>query len=73
MNIKEITIEHLKDNNFEGLFSKSAGCCCAIDNLFQCPSEIQVEDCEPGYIKRCISCNASDCEYDESDNWCIKC
>ncbi|MDO8728513.1 MAG: hypothetical protein Q7K26_01330 [bacterium] len=46
MDVKKITIKHLTENGFDGLFSDECG--CKIDDLFPC-GVAGVECCQPGY------------------------
>lgn len=47
MNIKEIVIEYLKANSFDGLF-KPEECACKLNDLMPCDSPC--DQCEPGYV-----------------------
>jgi hypothetical protein len=48
MDVKTITITHLTENGFDGLFSEE--CACKIDDLFPC-GYAGVECCQPGYMQ----------------------
>jgi len=49
--IKEIVLEHLVDNNLDGLFSIQAECSCFIHNLFPCG--MSFKDCQTGIRELC--------------------
>jgi len=58
MDIKEITYEYLRENEFDGLFCDECG--CKLDDLMPC-SEPSPR-CEPGYIQDCSKCEYYDFE-----------
>ena len=47
MNVQEIVKEYLKDNGYDGLYSRSCG--CRIDDLMPCSSG-ETWNCKPGYL-----------------------
>jgi hypothetical protein len=51
MNVKEIVIEYLKANKYDGL-SDGDGCGCGIDDLMKC-GEINITNCKPAFKKKC--------------------
>lgn len=60
MTVKEIVIEHLKANGYDGLFNEWDKCACKLDDFIPCPAE-KVIDCEAGYLKPC-DCG-EDCDF----------
>lgn len=56
MNVKEIVIEYLEKNGYEGLFCEE--CSCEIDDLFPCGEF--VGDCEPGHKVPCPGADICD-------------
>lgn len=57
MNAKEIIVEYLKKNGFDGLANEDCG--CGIDNLCPC-GEIQAS-CSPAKKVLCSNCKAEGC------------
>lgn len=47
MTVKEIILNYLKDNNFDGLCRSDLGCGCGLDNMFWC--DALNEKCECAY------------------------
>ena len=65
MTVKEIVIEYLKANGYDGLCGEECG--CAIDDLVPCDSD--PSDCKPGYIHY-SDCKCENCkEYDWMDRY----
>ena len=62
MNVREITIEYLKRNEYDGLFNAIGECGCSLDDFAPCGG---IEDrCEPGYVNNCTTCAAcEECAY----------
>ncbi len=48
MTLKEIVLEYLKKNDYDGLF-RNGECGCKTDDLMPC--EGVCDTCEPGYLK----------------------
>jgi len=59
MNIKEIVIEHIKDNKFDGLVNTECECGCLLDDLMPC-DDCWVGECEPAYKHSCKECDKKD-------------
>ena len=64
MNLKDLAIDWLKRNGYDGLYSDGGSCGCVLDDLMPCcgPSE----DCHAGYRVPCVpeTCEAyGDCEW----------
>lgn len=73
MTVKEIMIEYLKANGYDGLFNRGGECGCQIDDLAPCCESF--EYCEPGYLHKCSECPSAkeaecQCEQDPG-GWCI--
>jgi len=68
MTVKEIILDYLKNNNYDGLCNPDIECGCGIDDLMPCSEEFGVEDCHTAYKKQCKKCNDRDiggeCLYD---------
>jgi len=47
MTVKEIILNYLEDNNFDGLCRSDLGCGCGLDNMFWC--DALNEKCECAY------------------------
>lgn len=47
MKVKQIIIDYLKENKFDGLH-KCGECGCKIDDLIPCDADCSI--CEPGYL-----------------------
>lgn len=60
MNVKNIIINYLKDNGYDGLVQTDDGCGCGIDEPFLCDNIC--EDCEPAYFRICSKCLVENCE-----------
>lgn len=61
MTIKEITLEYLKANGFDGLSCDT--CRCFIDDLMPCDGlGVPRTDCTPGYRIPCPNPDECDCE-----------
>jgi len=56
MNLKEIAVEYLKNNGFDGLYNEFIGCGCENDDLMPCDGPR--DDCVPGHK---IPCNPETC------------
>lgn len=55
MTIKEMVIQYLKDNGYDGLYNDSGECVCTVDGDFPCGENF--DDCEAGYlIEICAAC-----------------
>ena len=53
MTVKEIVIEYLKANGYDGLWSDYPDHCgCGFDNLMPC-DESRMEKCQPGFKYKC--------------------
>ena len=48
MNVKEIVLDYLLKNKYEGLFNEGSECGCLIDDFMPCCDGLCV-DCQPGY------------------------
>jgi hypothetical protein len=48
MDVKEIIVEHLEANGFDGLVNCDAECGCSVDEAF-IPCDGYFGECEPGY------------------------
>ncbi len=63
MTTKEIVIEYLKQNGFDGLCSDECG--CSLDDLICCDEDFQ--GCEPAYASICDGKDSScECETGET-------
>ncbi len=51
MDVKEIIVEYLKANNYDGLVQIDAECGCELDDVFVC--DYPSGHCEPGYKMEC--------------------
>lgn len=60
MTVKEIVIEYLKENGYDGLCNNSCG--CGIDDLFPCSFE-NTDICETAYKVACKGCEGEGCAY----------
>ena len=59
MNVREILIDYLIGNGFDGLFNEDGTCACSIDELCACGDP--TEHCQPG-IK--VPCDCPEhCDY----------
>lgn len=69
LNIKQIVLEYLKQNNYDGLYEDSGYyedyCCCEIDNLWVCGEPMNI--CKAGY--KCRVCG----KIGDSKNICSDC
>jgi hypothetical protein len=65
MTVKEIVIDYLKSNGYDGLYSNDCG--CVIDDLCPCSGYGSMDMCEPGIKKDCKKCE-DECE---SGEFCI--
>jgi len=54
MTVKEIVLEYLKAQRFDGLCNVH-DCGCAIDDLMPCCND-SIEHCQPGYKVLCTEC-----------------
>ncbi|MCP3680307.1 MAG: hypothetical protein GY782_08680 [Gammaproteobacteria bacterium] len=61
MNVKEIIIDYLKKNGYDGMVNEFEECGCELTDLYPC-EVIHVNECEPGYKKEC-SCEDRGCEF----------
>ena len=46
MTVKEIVLQYLKDNGYDGLYYDECG--CSLDNLMPCGCE--KDECKPGHL-----------------------
>jgi len=67
MTTKEIVIDYLKANGFDGLYSDDCG--CSISDLMPCDGYGSVGMCKPGVKKNCKECSENG-ECDQVDD-CI--
>lgn len=51
MNCKQIVLQYLKDNNYDGLFNLDGECACDLNDLMPC-GDCSV-DCMAGYKTPC--------------------
>jgi hypothetical protein len=51
MNVKEIIVDYLKKNGFEGLYNADGECGCLLEDLMPCGEG--GDYCEPGYKRPC--------------------
>ena len=49
VNVREIVIEYLRSNGFDGLYSPDMDCGCEISDLMPCDRENCHCNCIPGY------------------------
>lgn len=75
MNCKDIIVEYLKTNGYDGLFSRDGECACKMDDLMPCEGYGSEISCEPGYIKYYTECTTiQSCGLEcagETDGFCI--
>lgn len=66
MAIKEIILDYLKKNNYDGLCNPDVECGCGIDDFMPCDN-IDI-NCQPAYKKLCKNCgdfnSENGCFYD---------
>jgi hypothetical protein len=60
MTVRQIIIEWLKSNGYDGLFNRRGECGCDIEDL--CPCYASIDECEPGYKGRCTDGAEDMCE-----------
>lgn len=61
MTVKEIVINYLKENNFDGLFDEDH-CACLLEDLIPCNNDFL--DCEAGYKVPCDgTCYDGHCDF----------
>ena len=48
MNVKEIVLDYLSKNSYEGLFNEDLDCGCPIDDFMPC-WDGKYAECQPGY------------------------
>lgn len=51
MTIKEIILEYLKANGYDGLYHWT-GCACKVDDLMPCDA-CSIDGCQPGHLLPC--------------------
>jgi len=51
-NVREIVVEWLKENGYDGLYEPGCECGCFIDDLAPCDG--LCENCIPGYRVKCV-------------------
>lgn len=54
MTVKEIILDFLNKNNYDGLFNPDINCGCGIDDFIPC--DITIDECQPAYKKKCEKC-----------------
>lgn len=54
--VRNIVVDYLIKNGYEGLVEPDGECGCGLDDLFTCDSE-NIEGCQPGYK---IPCNCGE-------------
>ena len=64
MTTKDIIINYLKENGFDGLVQIDLECGCGIDDLAPCDQ--MAIDCEPAYYAKC------DCEEHDGHHYQLK-
>lgn len=65
--IKEIAVEWLKANGYDGLYQDCGDCACLVDDLMPCMDEL-TSNCTAGYKTKC---NPDDCPLDGDCEWHI--
>jgi len=55
MTVREIVINFLKAQGYDGLYSDGT-CSCAISDLMPCEGENIAEDCKAGFKQDCLQC-----------------
>ena len=48
MNVKEIVLDYLSRNSYEGLFNEDSECGCSVDDFMPCSDGMSAE-CQPGF------------------------
>jgi len=70
MTVKDIIIEYLKNNGYDGLYNRWGQCACLIDDLVPCCGGI--DECEPGYVHKsdciCKNCRHLALEFEGEDS-----
>jgi hypothetical protein len=68
MKCKEIVVEYIKKNGFDGLFCSDVSCGCGLDDLAPCSCDMS--GCEPAYAfkSKCKGCEAVACEGRDEDD-----
>ena len=71
MNVKEIVIEWLKTNGYDGLACEDCG--CFLDDLMPCENNVQ--GCKPGYNPNitCGECIRENCVSEQANHCRCEC
>lgn len=65
MTCKEIILDYLKTNNYDGLCNPDIDCGCGIDDFYtEKLIDCFISDCQPAYKREC-----KDCHIDNEDKY----
>jgi len=67
MNVKQIVLDYLKENHFDGLCNPDVPCGCLCDDLVPC--EGNIANCEPGRREDVDEHAVCDCDGQGTKHW----